>query len=137
MPPSASSKRPRRRALAPAGAAAPRAPNSSLSMTPSASAPQLTQTKRSLRRGLFWWMACATSPLPVPVSPSISTVARVEATWRTCSITPTMARECPVEALEAEALVELGLHLGHARHQGLRARGPGAGRPAASRGSGA
>jgi hypothetical protein len=40
-------------------------------------------------------MASATSPFPVPGSPSISTVARVVATWRACSITRASARECP------------------------------------------
>ena len=37
---------------------------------------QLRATKRCWRRGLVWWIARATTSLPVPVSPVMSTVAR-------------------------------------------------------------
>ena len=49
-------------------------PNSSLSMSPAGSAAQLTFTITCWWRGLSRWMACATRSLPVPVSPSTSTV---------------------------------------------------------------
>ena len=37
-------------------------------------APQLIVTKGRALRGLLWWIAFASSSLPVPVSPRISTV---------------------------------------------------------------
>ena len=43
-------------------------------------AAQLTATKGFETRGLFLWMARATSSLPVPVSPVMRTVALVGAT---------------------------------------------------------
>ncbi len=43
-------------------------------------AAQFTATKGLEARGLFLWMARATSSLPVPVSPVIRTVAPVGAT---------------------------------------------------------
>ena len=41
---------------------------------------QLSATKRLARRGLLWWMARATSSLPVPVSPVMRMVLPVGAT---------------------------------------------------------
>ena len=84
MPPSACWKRPSRRAWAPVND--PRSwPNSSLSSRVSASAAQCSFTKGPLARGLCSWMAAATSSLPVPLSPVMSTDARDGATWSTVS----------------------------------------------------
>ena len=41
-----------------------------------------TATNGWSRRGPWWWMARAISSLPVPLSPVISTVVVVRATWR-------------------------------------------------------
>ena len=54
-------------------------PNSSLSSTPLASAPQLSATNGPLARELAAWMARAKSSLPVPVSASSSTGRSVAA----------------------------------------------------------
>jgi len=43
-------------------------------------ATQLSLTKGLSRRGLWWWMACATSSLPVPLSPQMSTVTSLSTT---------------------------------------------------------
>jgi hypothetical protein len=92
LPPSASSKRPSLRLSAPVKA--PRSwPNSSLSTSPAEIAPQLTLTKGRSRRLLWLWMARATSSLPVPVSPKISTVLSVAAT---CSTRPSSRRSAGV-----------------------------------------
>ena len=50
-------------------------PNSSLSSSVSGIAAQFTATNGPLARGESSWMARATSSLPVPVSPRISTGA--------------------------------------------------------------
>ena len=50
-------------------------PKSSLSSRVSASAAQCTATNGLSARGLSAWMARASSPLPVPLSPVMSTVA--------------------------------------------------------------
>ena len=60
-------------------------PNSSLSISVAEIAPQLTARNGSLRRRDSAWIVCATSSLPVPVSPVISTVASVGATRATMS----------------------------------------------------
>src|SRR5438270_219180 len=79
VPPLASSKRPRRAPVAPVKL--PRAwPNSSLSSTPSAMAPQSTAMNDPCARREAPWIARATSSLPVPDSPTTSTVASVDAT---------------------------------------------------------
>ncbi len=57
-------------------------PNSSDSSSVTVSAPQSTAKKRSCFLGLRLWIARATSSLPVPVSPMISTVLDVVATLR-------------------------------------------------------
>ena len=76
VPPLASSKRPACAVSAPVKA--PRSwPKSSLSISDPGSAPQSTTTKLRLRRGLRWWIARATSSLPVPVSPRRSTAVLV------------------------------------------------------------
>ncbi len=79
MPPSASSKRPRRCWVAPVNAPFSW-PKSSLSTSSRGSAAQFTFTSGRSRRGLRSWIARATSSLPVPVSPSTSTVLSVAAT---------------------------------------------------------
>jgi len=43
---------------------------------------QLMVTKGCLDRGLFWWIARATSSFPVPLSPEMSTLVLVGPTWR-------------------------------------------------------
>ena len=55
-------------------------PNSSLSSRFSGRAPQATSTNGLSRRPLRRWIARAIIDLPVPLSPVISTVARVSAT---------------------------------------------------------
>ena len=93
--PSATSKRPIWRVMAPVKAPFSR-PNSSLSTSPEGSAAQLTLTIRWLRRGLWRWMAWATSSLPVPVSPRMSTEESVGATCSTRRSTFRMAGLCPM-----------------------------------------
>ena len=67
-------------------------PNSSESSSVSDTAPQFSATNGRSRRGELTWMARATSSLPVPDSPVISTVLDVGATvsinWNTASIGP-------------------------------------------------
>ena len=96
MPPSAASNRPARSRSAPVKAPFTQ-PNSSLSSSVSGKAAQLMATKGCAARGLPRWMARAISSLPVPVSPEISTLARVRlahaTSSNTCCITglsPTM-----------------------------------------------
>ena len=78
MPPWASSNWPSRRAWAPVNAPFSW-PNSSDSISVSGMAATLTATNGCALRSLRWWMARATSSLPVPLSPVISTVAGVVA----------------------------------------------------------
>ena len=79
VPPSASSKRPGFLAAAPVKAPFS-CPKSSLSIKPSGMAAQLILTNGSSARGLCKCTLRATSSLPVPLSPLISTVAEVGAT---------------------------------------------------------
>ena len=72
VPPLASSNRPLRSAVAPVKEPL-EWPNSSNSITPLGSAPQLTAT--NLSRLLLRWMIRANSSLPDPVSPSSRTVS--------------------------------------------------------------
>ncbi len=75
---------------------APRSwPNSSDSMISFGIAPQLSATKARERRGELWWIAFATSSLPVPDSPTIRTVVRVGATTRSFSKSRSIGREIP------------------------------------------
>ena len=55
-------------------------PNSSASASGSGMAAALKATNRWSARGLLWWIVRATSSLPVPVSPWISTVLFIGAT---------------------------------------------------------
>ena len=76
MPPSASAKRPRLAVCAPVKA--PRTcPNSSLSSRPSGIAVQLIGTNAALARAPVKWIVRATTSLPVPLSPVISTLERL------------------------------------------------------------
>ena len=61
-------------------------PNSSLSKSVSGIAPQSTATNGAEARGLAWWIARATSSLPVPVSPVTSTVKSDGATRATSAL---------------------------------------------------
>ena len=78
----------------------------------SLSAAQLSGTNGRFFRGLFWWIALATSSLPVPVSPWISTVASVGAIR--CSRVDDVVhlRAVADDALEAEPLVQPAVQLG-------------------------
>ncbi len=71
-------------------------PNSSDSISSSGIAAQLTLTKGFSARVLLPWMARATSSLPVPDSPVISTVALVGAARATASWTSPRAGEEPI-----------------------------------------
>src|SRR6266403_802204 len=79
VPPLAASKRPTREVTAPLNAPL-RWPNSSVSSSVSGSAPQLIDTNGRPARLLRRWMVRATSSLPVPLSPWISTGLSVAAT---------------------------------------------------------
>ena len=72
-------RRPGRSVIAPVNA--PRTwPNSADSISSSGTAPQSNTMNGPSLRGLWRWISSASSSLPVPVSPSISTVASVAAT---------------------------------------------------------
>ena len=73
VPPSAASKSPFLSLTAPVNEPLT-CPNSSLSSSVSVRAPQLIDTSGRARRGLCAWIARATSSLPVPLSPVMSTV---------------------------------------------------------------
>ena len=76
---------------------APRSwPKSSLSSSSAGMAPQLTGTNGRPARGDESWIARATSSLPVPDSPRISTVLSWCATWSISVSTARMAAELPV-----------------------------------------
>ncbi len=66
-------------------------PNSSDSSSVSGSEPQLSRTNGPLARGLCRWICSATTSLPTPVSPRMSTVVGAAATLRTSSKTRTIA----------------------------------------------
>ena len=75
---------------------APRAcPKNSLSKISRGMALQLTLTNGRLDRGLRLWTSLASSSLPVPDSPVMSTVASVDATASTCCMTCRSARLLP------------------------------------------
>jgi len=100
VPRCAASKAPRRESAAPVKA--PRTwPKSSLSMSVTGMAPQSTTTNGPSARALASWMACARTSLPVPVSPSMSTVPSAGAnrsirakTRRMASLTPMARPNC-------------------------------------------
>ena len=94
VPPSASANRPFLLVTAPVNA--PRTwPNSSDSISVSGSAAQLTRTSGISRCALQSWIARATSSLPVPVSPVMSTVLRDWATNFAVRTTSWIARLRP------------------------------------------
>ena len=97
-PRSASSKRPSRRSAAPVKAPFSW-PNNSLSSSVSGSAPTLTAMKGLDFRPLSTCSARATSSFPVPLSPSMSTVAVTGAicsTWTITSRTASLSPMSPV-----------------------------------------
>src|SRR4026209_2226586 len=70
---------------------------------PGASAAQLTRTNGFSSRGELMWIACATSSLPVPVSPRSSTVEAVGATCSTPARTSRRAGQAPRQGTQASA----------------------------------
>ena len=86
-------------------------PNSSLSRMFSLNAAQFSATNGLFFRGLFWWIAWATSSLPVPVSPWISTLALVGRDPLEPLDHVAHQRAVADDALEAEPLVEPALQL--------------------------
>ena len=95
VPPLASSKRPTLWLMAPVKAPLTW-PNNSDSMRVSTRAEQLKATKGPWARGLFWWMAWAKRSLPVPDSPSMTTVASDPATSGSMSSSLSMAGLLPM-----------------------------------------
>ena len=91
VPPSASSRRPRRRSRAPVNAPFSW-PKNSLSTRVAGMAPQLTATKGPSLLFEWRWIARATSSLPVPDSPWTRTVvsrgATLEMRWKMSAIAP-------------------------------------------------
>jgi len=77
-------------------------PKSWLSMSISGMAPQLTATNGRAPRGLAAWIAAATSSLPTPLSPVISTLLGVGAQRAMCSRTATMAGLSPIRVWPAD-----------------------------------
>ena len=84
-------------------------PNSSLSRRFSGRAPQLMETNGASRRGERAWMALATSSLPVPLSPVMSTVELVGATERTMVEDRRHGGGDAHDAVQAVRVSELGL----------------------------
>ena len=94
VPPLASSKRPRR--ACPAPVKAPFSwPKSSSSIKESGKLHTEKATKGLGALGLMRWMACATNPFPVPLSPVTSTVVNTSATFRVTSQTRSIALLLP------------------------------------------
>ena len=93
VPPSAISKRPTRSLLASVNAPLTW-PNSSLSKTPSARPPVFTVTSGRVERSETECSVCATSPLPVPFSPVMRTLASDGPTREITSSTGRMAADC-------------------------------------------
>ena len=71
-------------------------PNSSLSTSVSGRAAQLKWMNGACRRGEIEWRMRATSPLPVPLSPRISTVELLCATFSIICLSSTIARLLPI-----------------------------------------
>jgi len=87
-------------------------PNSSLSRICSLSAAQLSATNGRFFRGLFWWIALATSSLPVPVSPWIRTVASVGRNTLQLRDHVLHLRTIADNTFEAKSLIEPPMQLG-------------------------
>ena len=86
-------------------------PKSSLSISSSGMAAQFTSTKGPLARRLWWWMLRATSSLPVPFSPKISTRPLLGAAWaisarsaRMAALSPTITKRCSTCCLRRAVL---------------------------------
>src|SRR6218665_281897 len=94
VPPWAARKKPSRSWVAPVYAPF-LAPKSSAAASSLGMAPRLTLTKGPWRRGPRWWMARATSSLPEPVSPRMSTGTFKSATRTTSSRTRRVPRPWP------------------------------------------
>ena len=97
VPRSASSKRPSRRRWAPVKDPFSW-PKSSLSMSVSGMAAQLTATKGRSALRLERWRVRATSSLPVPDSPTTSTVASVPPTFSIVRYRALIGRERPINS---------------------------------------
>ena len=95
--------RPARRSSAPVNAPFSW-PNSSLSISDATSAPQSTTTNGACLRRLCAWTARASTSLPVPVSPPISTVASVGAMRSSSPKISRIAGSVPTSIAEAVAL---------------------------------
>jgi len=74
-------------------------PNSSLSSSVGERAAQFTHSSGMCARGEAAWMARASSSLPVPLSPVISTVAWLCATRSTFSSTGRIAADSPISRI--------------------------------------
>ena len=99
VPPSARSKRPRLVATAPVNA--PRTwPNSSLSSRPSGIAVQLIGRNGFCARRPWWCSVRATTSLPVPLSPVISTLASTCAARRMIENTLRIDALSPISSLK-------------------------------------
>ena len=101
VPPSACWKRPSRRRSAPVNAPFSW-PKSSDSISDSVIAAQFRLTNAPSRRALLTCSAPATTSLPVPDSPLISTVASDGATWATVSSSRSMAGLRPTMRLRSK-----------------------------------
>jgi hypothetical protein len=73
-------------------------PNSSFSRISLGSAAQLSAKNGPRARSLFWWVARATSSLPVPLSPKMKTLAVEAATASISRYTSRMGSDCPVSS---------------------------------------
>ena len=74
-------------------------------------APQLIARMRCSRRGLAQWIALATSSLPVPLSPTTSTLDRVGATNRICSNSRSIGADLPMMLSKPYRLSSICLRL--------------------------
>ena len=101
VPPIACSNRPILRVTAPVNAPFSW-PNSSLSSRFSGIAAQLTATNRPVALGPWRWTARATTSLPVPDSPWISTVLSVGATCLASCSTSRNSRDLPIGSISPE-----------------------------------
>jgi len=95
VPPSASSKRPLLRPVAPVNAPFS-CPNSSDSISSSGIAAQFTATNGRVALLLCWWISRATISFPEPFSPAISTEALVGPAAAISARTRCMAADSPI-----------------------------------------
>ena len=87
-------------------------PKSSASSSASGMALQLSATNWCARRVLLWWIARATTSLPVPVSPVIRMVLLVAATVSSSLNRRAIGAALADDRVEAITLVELGAQVG-------------------------